>query len=112
VDPKVRQSLLDWLDGMISQCAEKSALDQRFKRLHKFLTEYSEFVKRPEADEHLWKDLLLSNELDAFEREALLEAQTAKFLRNMLHVVNPPNPNAGKELYRIAYGPWWKRLFR
>lgn len=85
--------------------------DQRLKRLNKFISEYSEFVGRPEAGEPL-KVLLLGNEVDALEREGLLEAETASVLKRTLFLIDPPNPSAGEELYRMAYPPWWKRLFR
>ena len=108
----MKQSLLEMLEGLSVQCAEKSARDERFKRLQKTVSDYADFVRRPEADEHTLSVLLLSNEIYAVEQEGLLDAETASVLKRSLNLIRPPNPNAGKELYRMAYGPWWRRLFR
>jgi hypothetical protein len=109
MDPKARQSLLEWLGGMISQCAEISTRDERFKRVHKLLIDCSEYVKCP--DEYSLQYLVLMNEADALVREGLLKEQLAMDLKRILGLVNPPDPNAGRKLYRMAYPPWWKRLF-
>jgi hypothetical protein len=111
MDPKMKQSLLEMLEAISVRCAEKSTHDDRFKRLHHFISEYSEFARRPEEQDAL-ASLLISTKVDSFEREGLLEEKTATVLRGALNIVVPPDPKAGKKLYRMAYGPWWKRLFR
>ena len=110
MDRETKESLLAILNDLGAKSAERAVSDERFKRLGKFISECSEYVKHP--DEHMMGDISLRGHIDALEQEGLLESQMARVLKRGLELVDPLNPNAEKELYRMAYGPWWKRLFR